>query len=142
MKKIVEFCRETFLSALIGIIVGTFYLLVILSKYIGAKDVLISTLLSGLIGIIIGSFAKFVFFLLKKNIIKNIRTAYLVESSLIIILTVVFSYFMGVRELKYLLIMAMIALFFAFLLTYNKCNTFIKTNEKLKEFQEKLKADI
>ena len=125
MKKIIEMCKQTLLSAFIGVIVGTFYLLVVLSKYIGAKDVLISTLLSALIGITIGSLAKFIFFLLKKNIIKNIRTAYLVESGLIIILTVVFSYLMGVHEVKYLLIMALIALSFTFLLTYNKCNNFI-----------------
>ena len=66
MKKFIEICKDTFLSAFIGVIVGTFYMLVILSRYIGAKEILISTLLSALIGIIIGSSAKFIFFLLKK----------------------------------------------------------------------------
>ena len=84
MKKFIEIYKDTFLSAFIGVIVGTFYMLVILSRYIGAKEILISTLLSALIGIIIGSSAKFIFFLLKKNIIKNIRTAYIIESILIV----------------------------------------------------------
>ena len=67
MKKFIEICKDTFLSAFIGVIVGTFYMLVILSRYIGTKELLISTLLSALIGIIIGSSAKFIFFLLKKR---------------------------------------------------------------------------
>ena len=49
MKKIKRIIKELFACAIIGIIVGTFYHLVLLSKYIGAQSVIISTALSGLI---------------------------------------------------------------------------------------------
>lgn len=45
---------------------------------------------------------------------------------------------MGVREIKYLIIMSIIAAFLALWFSYKS----VDTNEKLKKFQEELKKDI
>lgn len=134
MKNIFEIIKDSFVSALIGIAVGSFYQLVILTKFVGKEDVILSTVLSGGIGILIGLSARFVFILLKKGIINSAKTAYVIESFLIVILTFIFSYMMGVREIKYLIIMSIIALSLALWFSYKSC----ATNEKLKKFQEKI----
>lgn len=142
MKKILEIIKEIFFPAFIGVIVGTFYLMVLLSKYIGIKSIIISTVLSALIGVTIGLSAKFIFILFKKNVIKRAKTAYFIETLVIFSLSIIFSYLMGVKELKHLITMAFIALFFTFLFTNKNCQDFIKTNNKLKEIQRKLEKDI
>lgn len=135
MKNVFEIIKDSFISALIGIVVGSFYQLVLLTNFVGKKEVILSTVLSGGIGILIGLSARFVFILLKKGVIDTAKKAYIIESFLIVILTFVFSYMMGVKELKYLIIMSIIALSLALWFSY-KSGT---TNQKLKKFQEKIK---
>lgn len=135
MNKILNIMKDSLVPAFIGIIVGNFYLLVLLSKFIGFQNVISSIILSGCIGVFIGLITNLVFYLLKKNIIASIQRAYLLESFIVIILTFIFSYIMGVREWKYLIIMAFIALFLALWFTYKS----FETNEKLKKFQDSLR---
>lgn len=135
MKNVFEIIKDSFISALIGIVVGSFYQLVLLTNFVGKKEVILSTVLSGGIGILIGLSSRFVFILLKKGLIDTAKKAYIIESFLIVILTFVFSYMMGVKELKYLIIMSIIALSLALWFSY-KSGT---TNQKLKKFQEKIK---
>lgn len=136
MKNVFEIIKDSFISALIGIVVGSFYQLVLLTNFVGKKEVILSTVLSGGIGILIGLSSRFVFILLKKGLIDTAKKAYIIESFLIVILTFVFSYMMGVKELKYLIIMSIIALSLALWFSY-KSGT---TNQKLKKFQEKIKS--
>jgi|GEM_PF-5477067 len=135
MNKFLAIIKDSLIPAFIGIIVGTFYLLAILSELIGLKNVVVSILLSGCIGIFIGSSANLVFYFLKKNIINSIQKAYLIESFVVIILTFIFSYMMGVKDWKYLIIMAFIALFLALWFTHKS----FETNDKLKEFQDRFR---
>ncbi|TDT71943.1 hypothetical protein EV215_0635 [Hypnocyclicus thermotrophus] len=125
-------------SAFIGICIGGFYLLVLLSKYIVLKYLLISLGLSSLIGIFIGNVAMIIFWLFKKNILKKLWIAYLIESIVVMLLTAIFSYLMGVRGIIYILIMSFIAMIFANTFSYIHYRYFAKLNKKLKEYQEKI----
>ncbi|MGM0508448.1 MAG: DUF3021 family protein, partial [Fusobacteriota bacterium] len=139
MKKLKSFVLDIFASALIGIFVGGSYLMVILGKYIGYKNVLISLGLSALIGIIIGLTASFVFKLVRYNIIKNMKIAYILEILVVMVMTGIASYFMNVHELKFIIGMTLIACTLAFFFTLYQDVNEKKTNKKLKDIQEELK---
>jgi hypothetical protein len=142
MKKIIRIIKELFACAIIGVIVGTFYHLVLLSKYIGVQSVIISTALSGLIGIVTGQIAKHIFIFFSTRYESNRKVAYIFEGIAVTICTVFFSLLMGTRGIQNLILMSIIASTLSGFFTYWHYRKYIETNEKLKEFQNNLKRKL
>ncbi len=139
MKNIKEIFVQVFLNALIGIMVGSTYLFILLGKYIGYKIVGEVLIYSIFVGIIIGFVAEFIFKLIAYNIIKNIKTAFLLESFIVAFMTLTASYVIGVREIVYLCGMVLIALILSGVVTYFQYMRLRESNIKLKELQKRIK---
>lgn len=97
------FLLDIFVSAIIGIFVGLLFMVFFLSGPQNTLKVLISIGQSALIGIIIGSFSKYIIYPLTKGV--NKYTKYLILFTEFGVLTLFFSWLMGVREWYHFIMM-------------------------------------